>query len=205
MQYYRAALFATTLLATCACYAPNASLGPGGEPYGLEPAVNLDLPVAMPPYDTVEANWKQRIDQPYIYIELSGSYTETGRELVRLAKEMKSQGMRPSGAPFGLFYDDPGKVPVERLRSRACLPVDRQITPIAPLKADVLPSKTVTYAFVGGRYSDLPRAYHGLYSFMANMNWAEQGPIREIYLVRPDGTNDADLISEIQIPVGWSD
>jgi AraC family transcriptional regulator len=164
--------------------------------------------VAQPPYGTIEANWKQRIDQPYIYIDLTGSYTGTGRvlaQLAQLAQEMEAQGMQPSGAPFGLFYDDPGKVAVAQLRSRACLPVDRRVAPRAPLKTDILPSKTVAYAFVGGRYSDLPRAYHGLYSFMDGMNWSERGPIREIYLVRPDGTNDADLIAEIQIPVGWSD
>lgn len=170
-----------------------------------EPGVVVDMPVAQPPYQNVEPNWKQRMDQPYVYLELIGDYRETGRAFAGLARAMRDQGMRPSGAPFALFYDDPGTVPIAQLRSRACIPVDSPARPRAPLAADLLPSRTVVYAYAGGRYTDLPRAYPGLYAYMAKMNWNEAGPVREIYMVPPEGTQESDLIAEIQIPVGWAD
>ncbi|MEZ6020369.1 MAG: GyrI-like domain-containing protein [Planctomycetota bacterium] len=153
------------------------------------------------PYDTVQASWKQRLDQPYVYLEHVGSYTETGTLLPALHRELAAQGLEPAGAPFCLFYDDPALVPAYQLRSRACVPIEGARSPQSPLAYDVLPSTTVAYAYTSGAYPDAPRAYPGIYRYMQLMNWVENGPIREIYLVPPGpGTPYSELVCEIQIP-----
>ena len=163
-----------------------------------------DLPLSAPPFKQVHANWKQRIDQPYVYVEFVGSYTETGRLLPMVHRSMVDQGLEPVGPPFALFYDDPGSTPIERLRSRACVPVEDLVQPNGKLQFDVLPSTTVVYAFASGPYPDVPRAYAGLYQFMSRSGWVENGPIRETYLVAPDSVEDfGELITEIQIPVTY--
>ena len=86
-------VLASLFAATPACQTASSSTPPG-------PAVVVDLAVAQPPYKTVEANWKHRMGQPYVYMELRGDYRDTGRAFAKLASEMKAQGMRPSGAPF---------------------------------------------------------------------------------------------------------
>lgn len=170
------------------------------EPYfGYVP----DLPVSPPPYERVHASWKQRLDQPYVYISHVGSYTETGSLIPVVQREMIAQELEPAGPPFVLYYDDPGVTPVSELRARTCIPIGGKRSPRAPLQYDVLPSTTVVYALVGGPYPDVPRAYPGLYAYMHAQGWVENGPIREIYLVPPSSVEDwSELLTEVQLPAG---
>lgn len=160
-----------------------------------------DVPVSRPPFAEVHANYKERLDQPYVFVECTGTYTETGRALPGLHQVLVERGIRASGPPFALFYDDPGTVPIAQLRSRACLPVDAPVSSCADYKYDVLPPGTVVYAVVSGPYPDVPRAYPGLTKYMSSMGWIENGPIREVYLVPPSAVKTHDeLMCEIQIP-----
>ena len=188
-------------LASIACVGPatDSSYSPSqGAPWaGYVP----DLPVALPPYDQVQASWKQRLDQPYVYLEHVGSYTETGSLIPLLQREMLAQELEPAGPPFALFFDDPGSTPVAALRSRTCIPVGGKRSPHVPLQYDVLPSTTVVYALVGGPYPDVPRAYPGLYAYLERQNWIENGPLREIYLIPPSSVQSLDdLLTEVQLP-----
>lgn len=160
-----------------------------------------DVEITETPFDDVHANWKERLDQAYVYRELRGSYTETGRLLPQLFEDAKRAGLTITGPPFALFYDDPGTTAVIELRSRACLPV-ASVDAAASISADTLPSATVAYAVVRGPYPEVPRAYRGLLEYMRRFGWVEAGPIREIYLVSPTSVPSYDaLLCEIQIPV----
>jgi AraC family transcriptional regulator len=160
-----------------------------------------DLAVARAPFDDVQVDWKQRIDQPYVFIEATGSYTGIGRLLERTFEACRAQGLEPSGPPFALYFDDPGRVPAEQLRMRACMPVSSAATPQSPLGYEVLESTTVAYAFVGGPYPEVPRAYPALFAFLRRLNWVEHGPVREIYLRNPGEVRDwSELVTEIQVP-----
>lgn len=163
--------------------------------------VEPDLPVGRAPFDELEVSWKQRIAQPYVYLEHRGSYTGTGALIPTLQEAMIREGVEPAGAPFALYYDDPGKVPVARLRSRACIPVAGPRVERAGFRRDVLPSTTVVYGFVGGPYPEVPRAYPRLYAYLERMNWVENGPVLERYLVAPGEVASFDeLVTEVQIP-----
>jgi effector-binding domain-containing protein len=161
----------------------------------------LEMPVAQAPFDHVQANWKERLDQAYAFVDLRGNYTQTARALKDVLEAVQRAGLQPSGAPFALFYDDPGHTPVDELRSRACVPIEGDATIGAPYAIDVLPSATVVYAFVGGPYGEVPRAYPGVFAFVEHMHWKECGPIREVYLVPPGSVSSwNDLVCEVQIP-----
>ncbi len=162
---------------------------------------SAELALTLPPYTEVHANWKQRIDQPYVYVEWVGSYTRIHEALGQADQLVRDQGLEPSGPPFALYYDDPGHVQTEALRARACFPVDSVVTPKAPLKYDQLESTTVVYAFVAGPYPEVARSYPGLFEYMRSLAWSEDGPIRETYLVDPAKVRDWNqLITEVQIP-----
>lgn len=188
-------------LFACQASQPNSAWNDSGS----TPLVEPDLAVARAPFDRIEVDWKQRIDQPYVFIEARGSYTGIGRLLERAWSAAREQGLEISGPPFALYYDDPGRVAIEDLRMRACIPLDRLAEPLAPLAFDVLESTTVVYAFVAGPYPEVPRAYPKLFDFMARMNWREHGPIRETYLRNPSQVSSFDeLVTEIQIPAAQS-
>ena len=160
-----------------------------------------DLPVGHPPYDRVDASWKQRMGTPYIYFEHFGNYNETGSLIPTLHRELVSQGLKPAGPPFCLFYDDPATTPTMELRSRACIPIGGARSPKAPLHYEVLPEATVVYAFVSGAYPDVPRAYPQIWNFLDRMNWTIDGPIRHTYMVPPGENPEPDApLCEIQVP-----
>jgi len=193
----RLSLVALGLLAGCSMSPSEA--GPARPAEGLQ--VHPDLPVSHPPFDHVAANWKQRRAQPYVFLEARGSYTQVGALLADVVAQAQRQGLAVDGPPFALYYDDPGSVPVADLRLRACLPLEATTNVRAPLSSDVLPGTTVVYAFASGPYPDVPRAYPGLYRYMSELGWRENGPLRESYLVNPgDVTDFAQLVTEIQIP-----
>lgn len=165
-------------------------------------SITPDLPISRPPFARVEASWKDRMEVPYAYLEHRGTYAETGALIPALLRELAAQGLEPDGAPFALFYDDPGQTPVTQLRSRACVPLRGRPRVVAPLRFELLPSRTVAYAFAAGPYPEVPRAYPGLLQYAAGMNWEPAGPIRETYLVAPGpGVRMDALLTEIQVPV----
>lgn len=160
-----------------------------------------DIEVTRAPFDQVHANWKQRLDQPYVYFDNTGDYRLAGKRFPALHEAMQDQGLRASGPPFLLFYDDPAEVALECLRSRVCLPVGNPVQVSGDLRYAVLPSTTVVYAVVEGPYPEVPRAYPGLYQYLGQMHWVENGPIREIYFVLPDPNSDFErLLCEVQLP-----
>jgi len=197
---------AATLLCGLLAAACQAS-SPAGEPPTSSPRAPSvadlapDLAVARAPYDSVQVDWKQRLDQPYVYVETRGSYTRVGEALRQAFEALREQSLQASGPPFALYYDDPGRVSADELRLRACFPLAAPLRPEPPLAFDVLPSTTVVYAYVAGPYPDAPRAYPSLYAFLRKLEWLEDGPVREIYLVDPAAAASwDDLVTEIQIP-----
>jgi AraC family transcriptional regulator len=174
---------------------------PTGHARAAGPAVLPDLAVSLAPHEAIEVHWKQRFEEHYAYLEASGSYTGIGKLLEETYARMVEAGLEASGPPFALFYDDPGLVPVAELRMRACFPVARGSTVEPPLRSASLPSTTVVYAFIGGPYPEVPRAYPRLFAFLEEMGWVLDGPIREIYLVNPAAVADWDeLVAEVQLP-----
>ncbi|MCC6406395.1 MAG: GyrI-like domain-containing protein [Planctomycetes bacterium] len=185
------------VLPTCLACSTGGGSTSGG------PAVGelTDLPIARAPFAHVEANWKQRLDQAYVYVELVGSYTRIGKALESADRALREQGIEPSGPPFALYFDDPAEVPTEQLRARACFPVDSRVDVREPLACDLLPGTTVVYAYVAGPYPEVPRAYPGIFAFLERMRWREAGPIREIYWVHPGTVKDwSELVTEVQVP-----
>ena len=184
------------LAAALGCVAPTHSSWTGGA------VPTPDVPITRAPYQTVHANWKQRMNQPYIFLDYVGDYRLAGKEIETLFQIAKEQNVAPSGPPFILFYDDPAHVPLPELRARIAAPVSTAMSPQAPLRYDLLPNTTVVYAVIQGPYTEVPRSYPGLYEFLNKMNWTENGPIREIYLTEPDpaGRNWNALQCEVQIP-----
>jgi len=150
----------------------------------------------------IEANWKERLAQPYVYVEHTGDYRRLGDSMRALFAAAESMELDATGAPFALFFDDPGRVPSEHLKARACIPVsERPARGLAVLEYDVLPRAMVVYARVGGAYPEVARSYPTLFAYLRELGWVQGGPIREVYLVNPvDAPSYQELLTEVQIP-----
>jgi effector-binding domain-containing protein len=145
--------------------------------------------------------WKERLEQPYVYVEVLGDYRELGAPMRQLLERARLAGVGVSEPPFTLYFDDPARTPVDRLRARVCLPVRDGASGAPGLQADLLPRALVAYVEVQGAYPELPRVYPALFSFVQDHGWAPSGPLREIYLVDPGLVRDwRELAREVQLP-----
>ncbi len=195
---------AALLLLALACSAPRQDRP--SDPHearltllGFQP----DLAIGEPPYETLEVNWKHRLDQPFVFIEVLGDPREFGNLLDQMIGTVIDQGIEPTGSPFALFYANPMEPLEGGLRMRACAPVAPGILAEPPLRYEVLPSTTVAYAFVAGPYPEVPLSYAKLFEFLDGMNWRPTGPAREVYFVSPAIVDDMSLlVTEVQIPAG---
>jgi len=193
---------AALILFAVSCASVETSTSAGPEQEGTHWVYSSDLTVSRPPFQEVHCNWKDRLDQTYVYLENMGPYKETGALLPEVHRLLAAQGIKPAGPPFALFYDDPSATAASKLRSRACVPVGSWTQPGYPLSKDTLPSRTVAYAVASGPYPGVPACYPGIFAYMSRMNWTIAGPIREIYMIPPSEVSGyEDLLSEVQVPV----
>jgi len=190
------ALAAGALAALAGC------AGPGPEAAAALPA-SVDVPVTRAPAEAVHANWKERIDEAYAFLEHQGDYRSIGTTMLALFARLDAAGVEPTGAPFALFFDDPGRVPLGELRARACVPVDSGDAGVRVpegVSVEVLPRSTVVYAVVAGAYAEVPRAYPALFAFLREHGWNASGPVREVYLNAANARSAQELLTEVQIP-----
>ena len=191
-----------TLLLAASCASVENSTTPGPELDQTHWVYNSDLTISRPPFEEVHCNWKDRIDQSYVYLEHLGPYSQTGALLPEVHRLLSTQGIKPAGPPFALFYDDPSSTAPGKLRSRACVPVGSWTRPAKPLSMETLQSRTVAYAVASGPYPRVPACYPGIFGYMSRMNWTLAGPIREIYMIPPSEVSGyEDLLCEVQMPV----
>lgn len=188
------------LVAAGLCAGLTACAGSGAAPLYGAGTVDASAPIA-PTADAIQPDWKERLSESYVFLEHVGDYRAVGDTLRALFAQAREAGLAPSGPPFTLYYDDPGRVPLARLRARACLPVEASTTTPVGLARDVLPQAMVVYGRVAGAYDQVPRAYPKLLSYLQDMSWSANGPIREVYLVDPGAVESWDeLVTEVQIP-----
>jgi len=161
-----------------------------------------DVPVSVAPFDVVHVDWKQPLGEAYVYLNHVGDYRLAGARIAELFAEAQVQGAPLRGAPFLLFYDDPGKTPMNQLRARICIGLATDFSSLPPLYMDQLEARPVAYAAIGGAYSEVPRSYPGIFAYMAGRGWTPGTPIREIYLVSPAGVPAEQLVTEVQVPWG---
>ncbi len=188
------------LFSLSACHSPRVLDGAGQGPVGAVQSQAIAIP-ASGGVAHIEANWKERLAQPYVYLEQRGDYRRLGDVMRRLFAAAESLGLEPDGAPFALFFDDPGHVASSELRARACLPVSERPGRMGELRYDALPRAMVVYARVPGAYPEVARSYPALFAYLHELGWSQGGPVREQYLVNPlDVASHDELVTEVQIP-----
>lgn len=164
-------------------------------------AIDASVALAAPAPTDVVPEWKERLATAYVYVEHVGDYREVGAALRQLFSDARAAGIEPDGVPFTLFYDDPGVIPRDRLRARACLPIAAGASVPSRLSKDILPQAMVVYGRVSGAYDQVPRSYPKLLAYLEDHSWSQDGPIREVYLVDPGSVESWDqLVTEVQIP-----
>ena len=138
-------------------------------------------------------------------IEHRGHYMAIGEVFGRLAALAEAGRLAAAGAAsIGIYYDDPDTVPTAQLRSHACVEVRDAVTE-APQGCVflTLDGGEMAVATHRGPYERLPDTYRELYSHWlpASGREAANRPCHEVYVSDLATTPEADLITEIWLPL----
>jgi effector-binding domain-containing protein len=154
-----------------------------------------------------------------------GPYWRLSGAFARIRGMMAEAGLKAIGAPFGLFYDDPGKTAPEETRYSICYPLaeaDRgaalaasglaaahgpaQAALSAPESGDFasvieFPSGLIATVEYRGPAAESPAVYERLETWVQEHGFEPDGPPREVYLAVPGSLGGGQMHAEVQQPI----
>lgn len=131
-----------------------------------------------------------------------GPYWEIGAAFERLGAWLASTGL-PAAAMVAVYHDDPARVPLEQLRSDACVEVGAS-TPIPEGSVSIVEIPSGEYACVThvGPYSELPHAWSAFFAALPSTGRRPAcGPSFEIYRNNCSQVAEQELITELYHPL----
>jgi AraC family transcriptional regulator len=94
-----------------------------------------------------------------------GDYAQIGPTFERLAVWAAGRGlMTPDAQSYGIYYDDPDSLPVDRLRADACISIPDGVDTDAEHPVKTLPGGRCAVLLHTGPYSELHIAWRWLYA-----------------------------------------
>jgi AraC family transcriptional regulator len=170
--------------------------------YGAPPAAYRAVAPSRPGAYPVERRHEPEVTVAALRHE--GDFGKIGGTFDRLlAIAGPRGGIVPSTRFFGIYYCDPLAVPVEQLRSDACLTVPPDFRFDAPLTRVTIAGGPAAVLLHVGPYAELPLAYDWLYGewLLASGLDPADAPCVEEYLNDPRDTPPSELRTEIRLPL----
>lgn len=133
-----------------------------------------------------------------------GPYPEIGPVFGAMFGHVGKAGLMPRvEAMIGVYMDDPSTVAPEDLRAFAGVALPENVERPADLEEMRLAGGDHAVLTLRGAYSGLPDAWRHLYSVWlpASGRAATDAPSFEIYLNDPTHTAEADLVTELCLPL----
>jgi AraC family transcriptional regulator len=134
----------------------------------------------------------------------SGSYMQIDRAMGQLFAELGAQRiMPPEPKMIAIFFDDPDLVPVDALRSQACVPVGENVAVAPPLEVTALRGGLYARLRYQGPYADMKDAYRWLLGvWLPGSGYeADDAPAFEAYLNDPRDVPPTGLLTDIHLPL----
>lgn len=131
------------------------------------------------------------------------SVTEVGpfgqaipRGFEKLFAWLDAHNLKPMGQSFGIYYDDPAKVPAEKLRSELCVPVVADAQGSGDVQVKDIPGFEAAAIIFQG-VANITPAYNQVYDWLRAQDYRDAGPAYEVYLSMPG----EEMRAEVFVPV----
>ncbi|PTQ73437.1 AraC family transcriptional regulator [Celeribacter persicus] len=182
------------------------------ETFGLTPAAFRARGVEMPPlrlnekgdYEMYAITIENRAPTQLAGVAHRGDYMEIGRAFEVAGKTVFSRGMAPVLGPMvGVYFSNPGEVPVEEMQSLAGFILTKEVVLVPPLEQFSLSGGRYAVLHHVGPYTGLRQAYNYLFGKWLPESGEEprDGPPFEIYENSPMNTAPEDLVTLIYAPI----
>ncbi len=109
---------------------------------------------------------------------------------------LRAHNLQPVGKSFGIFYDDPAKVPADKLRSELCVPVAPEVQGSDEVQVKEIPGFDAAAIVYQGE-ANITRAYNEVYDWLRAQGYRDNGPAYEVYLSMPG----EELRAEVFVPI----
>ena len=180
--------------------------------YGVPPGAYrrqgrlVPAPTTTEPEDTnmYEVTIREEAPLHLAAITHKGPYLEIGHAYERLQVWANGHGvLGPQTRSIGVYYDDPGEVKPEDLRSEAAITVDPSVAMEGDIHPLDLPGGRYAVLTHKGPYAELEKAYKWLYGTWLPQSGQEpgEGPCFEAYLNDPRSLPPSDWLTEICLPL----
>lgn len=187
----RVVLASSSLLVLTAC----SSTGAGEiDAVPVEP----DLPVVSAPFERIHVQFKETLDEQYVYVEHVGPRNDLRPGVERLLRATERRGIEAAGPLFVEYVDDPRGNPNTTGRILIGVSVSEPVAGDAELRYATSAPRTVVYTRLAGPFGAGRAGYSALDEHMRQWGWIQHGPIRETY--HPDAAAPGTFTIEVQIP-----
>ncbi|MCK4395876.1 GyrI-like domain-containing protein [candidate division WOR-3 bacterium] len=160
-----------------------------------------EKPAEEPKQVEPEISIKETTPLTVVYLEKKGPYAETGKSMEELFALIEKKDVKLSGAPMGMYYDDPEKVKSEETRYEVLCPFEGEFKGDEELRVKELPAQKVACVLYTGPYDKCAPTYKKLFGWIAGQNLVPTGAPVEKYLNDPSKVKPEELKTEILVPV----
>jgi len=144
----------------------------------------------------------ETMDSIYIAsLSKMGPYTEVGKSLGELMDWLGKNNVMPMGAPFGIYYDDPSKIPSESTKYEVCFPVPSGTKGNKQVMVKKFGPVQVAATIYTGPYDKVGTVYTKLIEWIINNKFEVTGPAHEFYLNDPSKVIAESLKTKIAFPI----
>lgn len=121
----------------------------------------------------------------------------------KLGKWMTESKVRPAGAFFGMFNEDPEKVEAAQLTAKLGFPVAGDVEGAEGIVIEEIPAMPMAVSLTyEGPYEASMNAWQAVQKYIPEHHFDWAGPGMEIYHKGPNDTqNPAEYVTEIRVPV----
>jgi DNA gyrase inhibitor GyrI len=147
---------------------------------------------------------KKRKATTIAYIDHVGAYDKIPwndyiEKLYGWAKQNKA---KPGFPPTGIYFDEMGKVPAEKCRSQAAIPIRKSVPASGGVKVRELPEMEVAVIKHAGSGEDFKNTYAELHKWLEQNGYLWSGPCMELYNKAPKVKDGKAIIyCQVQVPV----
>lgn len=129
-----------------------------------------------------------------------GIFTDIPEGFGQVMGRLSDQNIDPAGAPFTLFYQAPDRDSMGDIAM--CVPVSPELdlADLAEMSVEV-PEGPAASIIHRGSYENMGESYATVSAWIHERGHTICGPTREVYLNSPAEVTEADLLTEILVPI----
>ncbi|MDD1764034.1 MAG: GyrI-like domain-containing protein [Methanobacteriaceae archaeon] len=145
---------------------------------------------------------EKRIEEAKVaYIPFMGSYEKIPELMQEVGQWIMEKDLEMTGLVYGTYFNTPEEVPEEKLQYEIGFSFAGDAIPEGKIGIKEIPEHSVLAAMHKGPYTEVGPVIQAVIEYAVKNGYDIVGPITEAYFNDPLVTPEAELLTEVRIPV----